>query len=61
VLALRRDDLDDVAVLQPVVERDEAVVDLRADRPVADVGVDPVGEVERGGARRQVLDVALRA
>ena len=61
VLALGRDDLDDVAVLEPVVERDEAVVDLRADRPVADVGVDAVGEVERRRARRQVLDVALRA
>ena len=60
VLALGRDDLDDVAVLQPVVERDEAVVDLRADRAVADVGVDPVGEVERRRAGRQVLDVALR-
>src|SRR6185503_7568785 len=59
VLALRRDDLDDVAVLQAVVERDEPVVDLRPDRPVTDIGVDPVGEVERGRAGRQVLDVAL--
>ena len=47
-------------LLQAVVERHEAVVDLRADRPVADVGVDPVGEVERRRAGRQVLDVALR-
>ena len=60
VLALGRDDLDDVAVLEPVVERDEPVVDLRADRAVADVGVDAVGEVERRRAGRQVLDVALR-
>ena len=60
VLALRRDDLDDVAVLEPVVERDEPVVDLRPDRPMADVGVDPVREVERRRAGRQVLDVALR-
>ena len=60
VLALRRDDLDDVAVLEPVVERDEPVVDLRPDAAVADVGVDPVGEVERGRAGRQVLDVAAR-
>ena len=59
VLALGRHDLDDVAVLQPVIERDEAVVDLGPDRAVADVGVDPVGEVERRGAGRQVLDVAL--
>ena len=59
VLGLRGDDLDDVAVLEPVVERDQAVVDLRADRPVADIGVDAVGEVERGRAGGQVLDVAL--
>ena len=60
VLALGRDDLDDVAVLESIVERDEAVVDLRADRAVADVGVDAIREVERRGAGRQVLDVALR-
>ena len=60
VLALGRDDLDDVAVLEPVVERDEPVVDLGADAAMADVGVDPVGEVERRRAGRQVLDVAAR-
>ncbi len=59
VLALGRDDLDDVAVLEPVVQRHEAVVDLGADRAVADVRVDAVREVERRGARGQVLDVAL--
>ena len=59
VLALRRDDLDDVAVLESIVERDEPVVHLRADRAVADVGVDAIGEVERRRAGRQVLDVAL--
>ena len=30
---LRGEDLDEVAVLKPVVERDDAAVDLRADRP----------------------------
>ena len=60
VLGLRRHDLDDVAVLQAIVERHQPVVDLGADRPVTDVGVDPIGEVERRGTRRQVLDVALR-
>ena len=60
MLTLRRDDLDDVAVLEPVVERHEAVIDLRPDAAVADVGVDPVREVERGRAGRQVLDVAAR-
>ena len=60
VLALGRDDLDDVAVLEPVVERHEAVVDLGPDAAVPDVGVDPVREVERRRAGRQVLDLALR-
>jgi hypothetical protein len=60
VLALRGNDLDDVAVLQPVIERDQPVVHLRADRAMPDVGVDAIGKVERRGARRQVLDVAFR-
>src|SRR5258706_16023476 len=60
VTDLRRHDLDDVAVLQPVVERDEPVVDLRADRSMADVGREPIGEVERCRVRREVLDVSLR-
>src|SRR5262249_22429822 len=60
VLALGRDDLGDCAVLGPVVERDQPVVDLGPDRPVSDVGMDAVREVERGRAGRQVLDVALR-
>src|SRR3954470_6575839 len=36
---LRRQDLDEVAVLQAVVQRNDAAVDLRADGAVADVGV----------------------
>ncbi len=60
MLALGRDDLDDVAVLEPVVEGHEPVVYLGADAAVADVGVDSVGEVERRCAGRQVLDLALR-
>src|SRR5262249_7092838 len=32
--SLRREDLDKVAVLQPIVQRDDAAVDLRADGPV---------------------------
>src|SRR5260370_42706491 len=39
---LARDDLDDVAGLELVVEGDDAAVHLRADGPVADVGVDSV-------------------
>ncbi len=60
VLALGRHDLDDVTILEAVVQRDQPVVDLRADRAVADVGVDPVGEVERRAARGQVLHIAAR-
>ena len=36
------------------------VVDLDGDRLVADVGMDRVGEVERGGAARQRDDLRLR-
>ena len=57
--ALGGHDLDDVAGLEPVVERHEPVVDLGPDRPVTDVGVDAIGEVERRGAGGQVLDGAL--
>ena len=52
--------LDDVARLQLVVQRDDLAVDLRADAAVADVGVDGVGEVERGRAGGEVLHLALR-
>src|ERR1035437_9406036 len=50
VALLGRHDLDDVAVLEPVVERHEAVVDLGADAAMADVGVDAIREVEGCGA-----------
>ena len=46
--------------LQLVVERDDLAVHLGADAAVADVGVDRVGEVERGRAGGEVLDLALR-
>ena len=42
-----------------VVQRDDLAVDLRADAAVADVGVDLVGEVQRRGADRERLDLAL--
>ena len=57
---LRRQDLDEVAVLQLVVKRHDAAVDLRADGLVPDVGVDGIGEVDRRRARRQRLHLALR-
>ena len=56
----RREDVDDVAVLQHVVEGHDAAVDLRADHAVADRGVDAVGEVDRRRAGGEVDDVALR-
>src|SRR4051794_38976856 len=59
-LALGREHLDDVARLQLVVQRDDLRVDLRADAPVAELGVDLVGEVERSGPGGERLDLALR-
>ena len=58
-LLLRGEHLDDVARLQRVVERHDLAVDLGPDAAVADVRVDLVREVERRGARRQRLDLAL--
>ena len=51
-LALGGQHLDDVARAQLVGQRDDLAVDLGADAAVTDVGVDLVGEVERGRARR---------
>src|SRR5439155_23959408 len=42
-------DLDDVAVAQRVAQRDDAPVDLGADAGGPDVGVNGVGEIDRGG------------
>ena len=59
-LLLRGQHLDDVAGAQLVVQRHDVAVDLGADAAVADVGVDGVGEVERGRAGGEVLHFALR-
>src|SRR3712207_4552862 len=56
---VRGEDLDDVARAQLVVQRDDLAVDARADAAVADLRVDLVGEVQRRGAVRQRLDLAL--
>ena len=53
------EDLDLVAVLQLVAERHEAAVDLGADRRVADLAVDGVGEIDRGGAAGELDELAL--
>ena len=58
-LDLAGEDLDGVARRQRGVERHQAPVDPRADAPVADVGVDRVGEVDRRRARGQRDDLAL--
>ena len=58
--ALRRQDLDEVAALQRVVERHDPAVDACADGLVADVRVHRVGEVDRRRPRREHLDFALR-
>ena len=57
---LARDDLDDVARLEAVVERHDAAVDLRADRPVPHVGVDAVREVDRRRPGGEGLHLAFR-
>ena len=59
-LAGRGDDLDRVAALQLVLERDELAVDARAGAVLADLRVDAVREVDDGRARREVEQVALR-
>ena len=51
--------LDDVTVLQRVIEGNHATVRLGPNATVTDLGVDAVGEVDRGGAGWQRQDVAL--
>ena len=58
-LGLAGEDLDDVAGLQPPLQRDQPAVDPRADAAVADLGVHRVGQVHRRRAPRQRDHVAL--
>ena len=60
LLGLGGEDLHRVAVVEGRLQRDEAAVDPGADGAVADVGVDRVGEVDRGGAVREGDDLAAR-
>ena len=48
--SLRGDDLDDVAITQPGIQRHQPAVDLGADALVANVSVNAIGEVERRGS-----------
>jgi len=54
------DDLDLVAIRQAGDQRHDRTVDLGADRGVADIGVDGIGEIDRGRAARQGDQLALR-
>src|SRR5256885_3373031 len=56
----RGQDLHDLPVLQLVVERNHAAVDLGPDAAVADLGVDAVGKVDGRRVRRQGDHVAAR-
>ena len=56
---MERDDFDQVAVVEQGAQRHEAAVDLGADGLVAEVGVDRVGEVDRGRALGQLDQLAL--
>src|SRR6202023_1514967 len=60
VWRLGREHLDDVAVLQAMVERDHPAVDLGADAAMADVGVNPVREVDSRRALWQRAHVTTR-
>jgi len=59
-LARRGDDLHGVAALQLIAERHDAAVDPRPGAVLPDFGMDPVGEVDDGGADREVQEIALR-
>src|SRR5262249_8291498 len=59
-LRLRANDLYLVAIMELGHQRHGAAVDLGADGRVADVGMDGVGEIDRGRATRQRDQAALR-
>ena len=60
MLRLRSEDFDLVAILEHRPQRHDAAVDLGADGAVAEVGVDGVGEIDRGRALGQLDQLALR-
>ena len=53
-------DLDDVAALDLVVDRNDASVDLGADHAIADAGMDRVRHIDDRCTGRQIDDIALR-
>ena len=60
-LSRRGDDLDRVSGFEPVLQRDDLAVDLRADAFVADVGVDGIGEIERRRTMGELSHFAFRS
>jgi len=54
-----RDDLGDIAVLEPVIQRHKAPIDLGAHAVVANLGMNAVGEVHGGGPRREINHIVL--
>jgi hypothetical protein len=54
------DDLDLIAIVEPVPELHHAAVDLGPHTMVADLGMDGIGEIDRRGAARQRFQVAAR-
>ena len=61
MLGLGGEDFDLVAILEDGAQRHHPAVDLGADRLVAEVGVDGIGEVDRGRALGQLDQLALRS
>ena len=54
------EDFNLVAGFQLVIQGDQLAVDFRAAAAMADLGVDMVGKIDRGGTLRQVDDIAAR-
>ena len=59
LVALLRDDLDDVAIGEGVAQRNHRAIHFRAGALMADLGVHGVGEIHGGGAARKYDDAAL--
>ena len=60
MLRLGCEDFHLVAIFQDRAQRNHPTVDLGSDRPVAEIGVDGVGEVDRSRALGQLDQLAFR-
>ena len=61
MLRLGGEDFDLVAIVEDGAQRNHPAVDLGADRLVAKVGVDRIGEIDRRRALGQLDQLALAA